>query len=252
MTSLPRYTDDEPFLGATDDKKAPYIVIDESHERLMVGGGPEPTSCFGKWRARTKARWAERRLNRCDNSRCNKKRKVWRFIMFSFFTVAMFSFARMGYLWYNLPKNIHCVELAPNMELDLTLGPAKSIWVHHSLTSGSSSIVHSDDIKPGSYKVKLEFEDDGESKKRVTDGDNDDDDEPEAKKLVCWANLKKVSGLGAFAKEKDVTLPAIKSTTIYVAKEDKYPNVNFSGKFKKSNCHEGFIRNAINRRPEGN
>jgi hypothetical protein len=220
---------------STDDVKAPLLSegaialpMDETvqeHQEVCQRG------FFGRMRARCAARCAAKYGPPCDNARCQMKarrRRIFRFVVFGLLSLFLLThFFKGAYMAYNLPKHITCQDIT-STDLTFDLPLTHKMFVDYSLTAGTTTITHDDEIPKDIVRVKVAFDSVPESNTTV----------------VCSAQFKKAVGIGAFKTQKHVDPATVTSTTIILPQGVKRPDIKFAGE-KAAHCVGGLIRKLL-------
>lgn len=127
-------------------------------------------------------------------------------------------------------KHIECSPVT-STETTLDLRLARKLFVDYSLTTGTTTITHGD-IPEDSVQVNVEFESIPSPLDSFYPADSFidyDEEKEEGKLLLCTANYKHASGVGAYA-TKGLKLPNVVKTTIVLPKGADGPGIRFGGK----------------------
>ncbi|KAG8926323.1 hypothetical protein FRC02_008972 [Tulasnella sp. 418] len=208
----------------SDTESLPSYRINEAEEQLVVGKENQKKSC------------AVGRFFRCCKSnttngeeparrRFKKKRRAFIWI-FSFLALLVMGATFAVHRCHSAIG--HAIECVPITELttSLTLPLASEntrVFLHASLTTGDTHIVHSDDVNEGSIKISFTLPEGTV----IKENDDEGDDKPSL--FVCQAHKDRFVGAGIHNREKGQKTPEVVSTTVTLAKDARTPPIFLPG-----------------------
>jgi len=229
-TVLPRYTDLEsesaPLLtgvDVNDDSKA----ISGQYEVYQDSTAPFPQrrcARFGWCK-----RWSKE--PECENRRCVRRKKFARIFLIIIGAFFLFHAAKFAYTLYTLPRHIQCEDITDSTTT-LELPLSRKIFFHRSLSTSDISVIRSEDIPEGSFKVQVKFA-------SIEDG---------SESVICRGKFRRALIFGAFAKDEGGSLPVVEQTTLVLPASAPTPFIGFGlgGRKGKHHCVERMVRKLLN------